>query len=79
MSNVQWWLAELDQHGNPTLSDGVHSDRAGADHAFYLHRALGLGKGKRWAVARVELSEPVANADGVDEDAIGTLNSARGR
>lgn len=71
VTDVQWWLAELDQHGNPKLSDGAHSERAGADRAMYLIKNLGLdNKGKRWAVARVELSEPRPSADGVNHDAV---------
>ncbi|MBR8073512.1 hypothetical protein KDX14_28700 [Burkholderia cenocepacia] len=71
VTSVQWWLAELDQHGNPKLSDGAHSERAGADKAMYLIKNLGLdNKGKRWAVARVELSEPRPSADGVNHDAV---------
>ena len=71
VTDVQWWLAELDQHGNPKLSDGAHSERTGADRAMYLIKNLGLdNKGKRWAVARVELSEPRPSADGVSHDAV---------
>ncbi|WP_124485594.1 MULTISPECIES: hypothetical protein [unclassified Burkholderia] len=71
VTDVQWWLAELDQYGNPKLSDGAHSERAGADKAMYLIKSLGLdNKGKRWAVARVELSEPRPNADGVNAGAV---------
>lgn len=71
VTSVQWWLAELDQYGNPKLSDGAHSERAGADKAMYLIKNLGLdNKGKRWAVARVELSEPQPSADGVNHDAV---------
>ncbi|HEM8998856.1 TPA: hypothetical protein U2T46_000891 [Burkholderia cenocepacia] len=71
VTSVQWWLAELDQYGNPKLSDGAHSERAGADKAMYLIKNLGLdNKGKRWAVARVELSEPRPSADDVNQDAV---------
>ncbi|VVD74257.1 hypothetical protein PHO31112_00748 [Pandoraea horticolens] len=60
---VQWWLADIDMHGNPTLSDGAHSDRAGADKAAYLHAALGLKHDRKFAVARVELFEPKPSAN----------------
>ncbi|RQS39742.1 hypothetical protein DIE01_16120 [Burkholderia sp. Bp8990] len=74
--DVQWWLAELDQHGNPKLSDGAHSERAGADKAMYLIQNLGLNKnGKRWAVARVELSEPQPSAKGVNMDAVASCRA----
>lgn len=73
---VQWWLAAIDTHGNPTLTDGAHADRAGADQAAYLIEALGVGKGKKYAVARVELSEPKPNADGVNQEAIAQCNLA---
>ncbi|CDN60002.1 hypothetical protein I35_1479 [Burkholderia cenocepacia H111] len=75
-TDVQWWLAELDQYGNPKLSDGAHSERAGADKAMYLIKSLGLdNKGKRWAVARVELSEPRPSSDGVNHDAVSACRS----
>ncbi len=30
MRSPQYWLAELDQHGNPTLIDGSHETAEGA-------------------------------------------------
>ena len=74
---VQWWLAELDRYGNAKLVDGQHSGRAGADKAMYLIKALHLDAGRRFAVARVELSEPKPRGDGVNHEAIKTLNDAR--
>jgi hypothetical protein len=54
----QYWLAELDQYGNPTLIDGSHSSIEGCNQAAYLITAMQLGKPDRqFAVARVELSE----------------------
>ena len=59
----QWWLAELDQYGNPTLVDGAHSDRSGAERAMEIRleiAAKGLStfiRGKKFAIARVELTE----------------------
>ncbi|KGB99554.1 hypothetical protein [Burkholderia cepacia] len=84
VTNVQWWLAELDQHGNPKLSDGAHSERAGADKAMYLIKNLGLDtKGKRWAVARVELFDPRPSSGGANMEAGATcramVNVARGQ
>ena len=72
---AQWWLAELDQHGNPTLCDGMHSDRHGAEHALYLLQRLGLAKDRRFAVAEVRLTEAKPDARGADESAIATLNA----
>ena len=74
---VQWWLAELDRYGNAKLVDGQHSGRAGADKAMYLIKALHLDAGRRYAVARVELSEPKPSGEGVNHEAIKTLNDAR--
>lgn len=77
MSEVQWWLARLDQHGNPTLCDGAHSERAGADRAMYLFKGLGLTKtGERYAVVRVELFEPEPTSAGVDQEAMQIVGSA---
>lgn len=69
-ARVQWWLATLDQYGNPTLTDGAHQARAGADKAAYLIDAMNLGRGKKYSVARVELSEPKPSSDGVNHEAI---------
>lgn len=75
---VQWWLARLDQHGNPTLVDGAHGARSGADQAMYLINAMKLAcPGERYAVARVELSEPEPNAHGVNHEAVATINASR--
>lgn len=75
-AKVQWWLARLDQYGNPKLTDGAHSDRGGADQAAYLIAALNLGPGEKYAVARVELTEPRPSADGVNQEAIALHNRA---
>lgn len=74
----QWRLASIDQHGNPTLVDGAHLTRAGADRAAYLIAAMKLGRGKRYAVARVELSEPTPSDKGVDRAAVAAVNRMRG-
>ena len=75
-ANVQWWLADIDQYGNPALTDGAHSDRAGADKAAYLINAMGLGQGRKFAVARVELSDPKPSAEDVNHEAIAQNNRA---
>jgi hypothetical protein len=41
LRSPQFWLAEIDQHGNPTLHDGSHADRAGVEQAAYLLTRLG--------------------------------------
>lgn len=71
-----YWLAELDVHGNPTLVDGSHSERSGAERAYYLYQQLGYAGGvKRFAVARVEISEVTANAEGVDQESLGIVKA----
>jgi len=68
---IQWWLVKLNQHGNPTPWDGPHDDRGGADKALYLIQRLGLVRnGDRYAVARIELSEPEPFAGDIDEAVI---------
>lgn len=76
-SNVQWWLAELDQYGVGRPVDGPHSDRSGADKAMYLFNALGLVNGRRYAVAKVELFPPEPSAEGVNHVAVAECNKAR--
>ena len=71
----QWWLAELDPHGNPSLIDGAHSSRDGADQAKYLFDRLGFSGDRRLVVARVTLSEVKPSSKGVNEEALGALNS----
>jgi len=74
----QYWLAELSVHGNPTLIDGPHSLRQGANKAAYLIQAMRLGKPDRvFAVARVELTECVPSSKGVNEKAIATINACK--
>jgi hypothetical protein len=75
---IQYWLAELDQYGNPTLIDGAHSDRQGANKAAYLIMAMKLGKpDRKFAVARVELSECMPSAAGVNLEMVRTINNMR--
>lgn len=77
-ATAQWWLARLDQYGNPTLVDGAHSARSGADQAMYLINAMKLADpGARYAVARVDLSEPEPNARGVNHEAVAIINAAQ--
>lgn len=73
---TQWWLAALDKYGNPTLTDGAHSDRDGADRAAYLIEAMSLSPGERYAVAKVELTAPRPSGSGVNHDAIAQINRA---
>jgi hypothetical protein len=76
--DVQYWLAELDQYGNPKLIDGAHSDAQGANRAAYLITAMRLGApNRKFAVARVELSECTPSAAGVNLEAVRTINNAR--
>ena len=76
---VQYWLAELDQYENPKLVDGSHSDAEGANQAAYLIGALGLssGRDRKFAVARVELSECIPSSKGVNMEAVKILNRSR--
>lgn len=70
---AQWWLAELDVHGNPKLVDGPHGTRAGADRAAYLYARFGFALGGRYAVARVDLSAANPKSTGVNEEALRAL------
>lgn len=71
---TQWWLAELDQYGNPELTDGAHSNRQGANKAMYLILGMHLSEPeKRYAVARVELFEAEPDSRGINHDALNTM------
>jgi hypothetical protein len=75
---TQYWLAELDQYGNPTLVDGPHLRASGANKAAYLIESMHLGKpGRRFAVAKVQISPCVPSSKGVNQKAIGIINMAR--
>ena len=78
MNDVQFWLAELDRHGNPTLVDGAHSDRDGAEEALTLRKRLAMlnTEGKRYAIAEVRLSKPTGNHGPINEEALSTLNNS---
>jgi hypothetical protein len=76
---VQYWLVELDKHGNPTLVDGSHETAEGANQAAYLIRSMRLGPQDRtFAVAKIELTECVPSSKGVNHDAIRTINEMKG-
>lgn len=69
--STEWWLADVDAAGNlERLSDGAHSERAGADKAAYLHAALGLKHDRKFAVARVDLFEARPSSTGVNHQAV---------
>jgi hypothetical protein len=75
---VQYWLAEISEHGNPRLIDGAHSNEEGANRAAWLIKAMNLGNpNRRFAVARVELIECNPTAAGVNLDAVRTINMMR--
>lgn len=60
-SRPQWWLAAVDQHGNPTLIDGAHDAREGCEHAAHLFDQLNLTRGRALAVAQMLLTAVVAD------------------
>lgn len=67
----QYWLAELDEHDNPILIDGSHSSPEGCNQAAFLIQSIGLGKSqRRFAVAKVELSECVPSGENVNQSAV---------
>ena len=73
----QYWLAELDQYDNPTLTDGSHESAEDANHAAYLIQRMGLGNpNRRFAVARVELSECVPSGKDAGEEALDLCKKA---
>ena len=74
MRSPQYWLAELDQYDNPKLIDGSHDTAAGANKAAYIIQSLSLGKpNRRFAVAKVILSECKPSSVGVNQKAIKAL------
>lgn len=75
LRSPQFWLAQIDQHGNPTLHDGSHGSREGVEEAAYLLTRLGFAKGVRYACAEVILTEVEAKPHGANEDALNTLNN----
>jgi hypothetical protein len=71
MRTPQYWLAELDRYDNPTLIDGSHSSPEGVQQAAYLITHMGLGKpNRRFAVAKVELSECIPSDRNVNQEAV---------
>ena len=73
---VQWWLGKLDRHDNvKELTDGAHSEAAGAHEAMYLLTRLGLAdKAAKYAVVRCEVFEPVPDGSRANQDALKRLN-----
>jgi len=80
MIDVQWWLAELDRYGNPTLVDGPHSDAEGCEKALYLRRSIAVlarkVQGKRFAAVRVQIFPVEAKSHDSNHEAIAILNAA---
>jgi hypothetical protein len=74
---VQFWLAELDRYGNPTLIDGAHSERGGAEEALTLRKRLPMlnTEGRRFAIAEVRLSEPSGEHGPLNEEALQALGA----
>jgi hypothetical protein len=72
----QWWLARLDQYGNPTLCDGAHSTREGVERALYLIKGLRLDRGDRYAAVHLFVSDVEPKAHGANEEAIAILTGA---
>jgi hypothetical protein len=75
---IQFWLAELDQYGNPSLIDGSHSERDGAEKALTLRKSLAMinTNGRRFAIAEVRLSEPTGEHGPLNQKAIDRNNKA---
>jgi hypothetical protein len=74
----QYWLVDISSPGVPKLIDGYHETPQGVNQAAYLIRAMGLGDpSRRFAVAKIELSECVPSAEGVNHEAVQTINSMR--
>jgi len=73
---VQWWLGKLDRYDNVAeLTDGPHSEAAGAHEAMYLFNRLGLADAAtKYAVIRCEVFEPVPDGSRANQDALKTLN-----
>lgn len=73
---VQWWLGKLDRYDNvKELTDGAHSEAAGAHEAMYLFKRLGLAdKDTKYAVVRCEVFEPIPDGSRINQDALKTLN-----
>ena len=74
-ASPQFWLAELDVYGNPTLIDGAHLNRGGAEKAATLITQLGMSRGRTFAVAEVHLPGLTGEHPPVNEQAIATLNA----
>lgn len=73
----QWWLAQLDRYGNPTLKDGAHPEQKGAQKARYLYRSLNLDDPNvNYSIVKLEFYPPDASSEGVDHDAINILQRA---
>lgn len=75
MNKPQYWLAELDQHGNPTLVDGAHDKPSGVETAMYLFKRLGLAKPKqKYGMAKVVITDVEAKSHGAHEGSIEACN-----
>ena len=71
----QYWLAEIDQHGNPSLVDGPHSRPLGVETAMYLFKRLGLvRRGQKFGMAKITITDVEAKSHGAHEGSIEACN-----
>lgn len=71
----QYWLAEIDVHGNPTLVDGAHDKSAGVEQALYLLKRMGLADRKaKYGMVRLTISDVEAKSHGAHEGSVEACN-----
>lgn len=74
---VQYWLAEVNKYDVAKLMDGPHQDETGPETALELIKRLPmLGEcGRKFAIAKVILSDPTGKHGPINKKAIETLSS----
>ncbi len=74
---VRWWVCALDRHGMPDWknADGPHDDRKGCEETIALMNRLNCIEKKERVICEVRIYGGKESSEGLNQDAIDTLNS----
>lgn len=70
--DTQWWVAELDKYGNPTLTDGAHTNKESCEEAIFIMESLIKDKKNR-VIVKVEIYPGEASQHNVNVDSLKIL------
>lgn len=74
---VRWWVCDLDRYGMPNWknADGPHSDRKSCEETVAIMKRLTCIEDKERVICEVRIYDGKESSEGINHDAIDTLNS----